>query len=830
MQDSEKYIQRQGREDKDHQARVTTSPPLGYVNPMDAQKDIRRAFVVTGQVQGVGFRPFIYRLAHEERLTGIVGNTSDGVRIEVQGTPEAICRFHQRLHSELPPLARLTDVHTKDLTVQHHETAFTIIASQGQTGHKVLVSPDMGLCPECLADIRDPTNHRYGYAFTNCTNCGPRYTITRSIPYDRAVTSMSCFPLCPRCTAEYEDPLNRRFHAQPIACPVCGPKLWLVDKNAEGQMHPDTKSQTRILLQAVQILLAGGILALKGLGGFQLACDAHNVAAVHTLRHRKLRPHKALALMVGDMSTARRLCRLSPEQEALLSCPEKPIVLCPRQEHTDLAPEIAPDTATLGLMLPYTPLHAALFDHLSVLSKEMAAPPPVLVMTSANPHSEPLCIGNREALSRLGHLADAWLLHDRDILTRVDDSVLAARPSRDISTSTRISAEPFFFRRARGYVPRPVSLPKSMKDAPCVLGTGAELKATACLARGREAFVGQHIGDLQNPATLSFYEECIDRLESLLEMCPQALVCDLHPDFLSSRYAEERSSREGLPLWRLQHHAAHAAAVLAENACFEPALALCLDGTGIGTDGSIWGGELLILDLSGPRWQRLGRLAPFVLPGGEAAIREPWRIALALQTQCDTNMAKKLDPWLPDQAQAEAAVRLMLQRKINCLDTSSCGRLFDAVAAQLGLCTTISYEGQAAIRLETAALGYMQEATAWPLSLGKTDLWELDSYALFNKVLLSQADGEPAGLTAARFHCSLAHGLAAMVAAAASQTGIMKVGLSGGVMQNSILDNLLTQTLRSQGLDVLVHHELPPGDGGLSLGQAVWGQCMLKTT
>ena len=814
---------------------------------MDKQPIIRRALVAAGQVQGVGFRPFIYRLAHEEALSGSVGNTSEGVRMEVQGQPEAVARFARRLREELPPLARLTALEEHPLPPQPHENAFVIIPSQGQAGHSVLVSPDMGLCQDCLADMRDPANRRHAYAFTNCTNCGPRYTITRAIPYDRAVTSMACFPLCPDCAAEYQNPLDRRFHAQPIACPVCGPRLWLVS-HAEalaGQSQPTAERQARALERAGERLLAGEIVAIKGLGGFQLACNARDAGAVRLLRQRKHRPHKALALMVGDMATARQLCHISPEQAALLDSPEKPIVLCPRRTAADdttagLAPEIAPDTATLGLMLPYTPLHAALFDWLACHAYQ----PPVMVMTSANPHGEPLCLGNREAVQRLAHLADAWLLHDRDILTRVDDSVLAVRPGQNQNAASAV--EPFFYRRARGYVPRPVSLPPAMQEAPCVLGAGAELKATVCLARGNAAFVGQHVGDLENPATLNFYEESIQRLENLLEMRPTAIVCDLHPDFLSSRYAEERATREGIPLWRLQHHAAHAAAVLAENACFSPALALCLDGTGLGTDGSIWGGELLLLDLSVPRWQRLGRLSPFLLPGGEAAIREPWRIALALHRLCDTAPTAPR-PWLPAQAQAEAAVRLMLERGLNCPATSSCGRLFDAVAAQLGLCTAISYEGQAAIRLETAAQPWLAAGLPrWEMPLrqrvtgedngaaghGTTDavagqpLWELDSAALFHHVLQAQASGMEAGHTAAAFHLALAHGLAALAARAAARHGLTRVGLSGGVMQNAIMARLLPAALTAQGLEPLTHHELPPGDGGLALGQAVWGQCL----
>lgn len=608
----------------------------------------RTVLLAAGQVQGVGFRPFIYRLAVEGGLSGSVGNTSDGVRIEVQGPPEQVDAFAVRLRRELPPLARLTRLEITELPPVDGEAEFVIVASHGHAGHSVLVSPDVGICEDCLRDMHTPGNPRFGYAFTNCTNCGPRYTITRSIPYDRATTSMACFPFCPRCEAEYRDPLDRRFHAQPVACPQCGPRLWLVDNPLlppGGTLPPDSApanwpgpetlpseaSMRDAVARAAALLREGHLLALKGLGGFQLACDARSARSVALLRLRKRRPHKPLALMVPDLATARELCDLAPEHEALLLCPEKPIVLCPARKGC-LPPAIAPDTAGIGLMLPYTPLHAVLFDELVRLTATAGEPAPVLVMTSANASGEPICLGNREALRRLAHLADAWLLHDRDILVRVDDSVAGVRPLP--ADGEKPAAAPFFYRRARGYVPRPVMLPEAWgTDLPCVLGAGGELKATLCLTRGNEAFVSQHVGDLENAPTFGFYEEVARHLQDLLEVRPAAVVCDLHPDFLSTRHATELARREGLPLWHLQHHAAHAASVLTEHGHTGPALALTLDGTGLGTDKSIWGGELLFMELDAPRWQRLGRLAPFRLPGGEAAIREPWRIALGLALQ-----------------------------------------------------------------------------------------------------------------------------------------------------------------------------------------------------
>lgn len=800
---------------------------------------MRRAFTASGQVQGVGFRPFVWRLAREGGLSGSVRNTADGVRIEVQGAPEALAAFGRRLRAELPPLARLAGLEEGELAPVAGETEFRILESEGRAGHTVLVSPDVAVCEDCLAEMRDPADRRFGYVFTNCTNCGPRFTITRSIPYDRAVTSMACFPLCPACAAEYGDPADRRFHAQPIACPECGPRLWYVDAataaRGASRTGPTPENRADALARAGRLLLDGGILALKGLGGFQLLCNARDARAVGALRARKLRPHKALAVMAGDLAAAAGVCRVSPRAAALLSGAEKPIVICPRREdipaEAALPALLAPDSTTVGLMLPYTPLHAALCDWLAA----HGAPAPLLVATSGNPHGEPLCLGNREALARLAPLADAWLLHDRDILVRVDDSVVLVPET---------GSAPIPVRRARGYVPRPVPLPEFpgvtggdlARELPCVFGAGAGLKAAFCLTRGHEAFMGQHIGDLESPATLDFYDEAAERLEALLEVRPRAFVCDLHPDFPSSRRAGERARREGVPLFRLQHHAAHAAAVLAEHGHGGPALALCLDGTGLGTDSTIWGGELLFMDLRAPEWRRLGRLAPFALPGGEAAIREPWRIARGLARATGMTWAPGPGPdgeaALP--AQATAAVDAMLARKLNCPLTSSCGRLFDAVSAALGLCRAITYEGQAAIRLESAAAAWLATGEgamppAWDVPLREADggLLELDSAALFATVLRARRAGMAVGEVAARFHASLARGFAAMSRRAALRLGLRTVGLSGGSFLNLLLAAWLPAELAAGGLVPLSHAQVPPGDGGLALGQAVWGQRML---
>ena len=814
----------------------------------EKDRTARRLLTVSGQVQGVGFRPFVYRLAREEGLSGGVGNTSDGVRIDIQGSAAAVARFEARLRDELPPLARVTGLAGEDAAPEDGRAEFRIFPSSGHAGHSVLVSPDVGICDDCLADMADPHNPRYAYPFTNCTNCGPRYTITRSIPYDRATTSMACFPLCPACAAEYADPGNRRFHAQPVACPHCGPHVWFADAAGDERSAPDASGaprtperERRALERAARALAGGRLLALKGLGGFQLACRADDAAAVARLRERKCRPHKAFALMAASLDDVRRCCALTPDHEALLLSPEKPIVLCPRRPDgtaAGVADNVAPDVDTLGFMLPYTPLHVMLFRELARLCGE---PAPVLVMTSANAGGEPLCLGNREALRRLAGMADAWLLHDRDILVRVDDSVAGVTPHDAAKGASAHGATPFFYRRARGYVPRPVFLRDA--ETPPILGCGGELKATICLTRGNEAFVGQHIGDLENPAVLAFYEECAVHLERLLEARPQALVCDLHPDFLSTRYAEDRAAREGVPLWRLQHHAAHAAAVLAENGHFSPALALCLDGTGLGDDGSIWGGELLYMDLSVPRWERLGRLSPFPLPGGDAAVRAPWRVAFALRRRADGGAdADACAPpsCPPEERPSVGLLAQMLERNVQCPPTSSCGRLFDAVSAELGLCGRITYEGQAALRLERHALRWRQghgedcrRAEAAPpdepeglSARASSGLAELSVDEIFRRV---RADARrDTAFAAWRFHELLARGFACMAARAARERGISVVGLSGGVLNNSLLARRLPQCLRACGLTPLVQQELPPGDGGLSLGQAAWGRALWR--
>lgn len=765
----------------------------------------RVCYIIQGRVQGVGFRPFVWRLATEECLAGFCQNTSAGVRIEVQGLPDAIHRFEDRLAAELPPLAQITDLSKQNITALGEDKAFAIRNSCGHVGQNILVSPDVAICADCLSDLHDPANLRFGYPFTNCTNCGPRFSITASLPYDRPATTMSCFELCEYCASEYVNPANRRFHAQPVACATCGPEIWFVSGRAfkQGKTEADSHNRINALARIGAAIMRGEIIALRGLGGFQLVCDARNPGAVAALRIHKQRPHKALAIMVADIETVEEICEIDKLEKDLLTGQQKPIVLCKFKSGLAYSDWLSPDTTNLGIMLPYTPLHVLLFDWLKANGMDR----PLLVMTSANPQSEPICLGNREALVRLAQIADGWLLHNRDILCRVDDSVVG-----------KVGNSPMYLRRARGYVPEPLALPEA---APSVLGAGADLKAVFCLTRNAHAFMGQHIGDLESPACMDFYESALGHLQNLLETRPELVIHDLHPDFMSTQFGKNLADKAGIPAYALQHHVAHAASCLAENRVYEPALALCLDGAGYGVDRTIWGGELLFVDLSRPSWQRLGRLAPFPLPGGDMASREPWRIAKALRWQLGySNWQNSERPLLE-----------MLAAKRNCPLTSSCGRLFDAIAAQLGICSEISYEGQAAIRLEKEARLWLTENKPSPPYSEAPDvikgLYELDSAALFAEAYKQQAFGRPTGEIAANFHYNLAYGLAQMAEIVARQLQITKIALSGGVMQNSLLSEILPVFLQDRSLEPLLHKYLPSGDGGLAFGQAAWGVQLL---
>ena len=623
---------------------------------------------IHGVVQGVGFRPFVYRLAHRLGVDGSVANNGDGVLIHAGGGSAALDRFVAALREEAPPASRI--VRVSAMPAEQPEPGFRILASAREGRPSTQIAPDIAVCEDCLAEIRDPGNRRHRYPFTNCTNCGPRFSIVEHVPYDRAHTSMRVFALCPECEREYHDPLDRRFHAQPNACPVCGPRLCWLDGNGQA-VDGDPLTLT------AHALAEGQVVAIRGLGGFHLAVDAASEEAVARLRQRKHRPSKPLAVMVRDLAAAARLCVMSPEEAALLTGPEHPIVLLTLRESAGLAEGVAPGLGILGVMLAYTPLH-----HL-LLGEPQA--PAVLVMTSGNRSDEPICTGNNEALTRLRGLADGFLLHNREIVTRVDDSVVRVMAGR-----------PRLIRRARGYAPLPVLLNQPTAD---ILACGAEMKNSFCIVRGQEAYLSQHIGDLAGLASHDFFRESVAHLQAVLEVEPTLVACDLHPDYLSTRHARGL----GVPCRAVQHHHAHVGAVMAEHGVSGPVLGVILDGTGYGGDGTVFGGEIYRADRAG--FQRLGRLSHLPLPGGDMAAREPWRMALALLHRGGhadpagaTGIA--LDSIDPERRRLICA---MIERGFNCPRTSSCGRLFDAVSALLGLCLVSDYEGQAAMLLEHQA-------------------------------------------------------------------------------------------------------------------------------
>ena len=753
-----------------------------------------------GLVQGVGFRPFVYRLARELNLKGWVRNDGEGVEIAAQGEENAIRDLLSRLRTDAPPLARVDAVEFGDgapLSVAH---GFAILESQGGPAHTG-IAPDAATCPACLAELFDPADRRYRYPFINCTDCGPRYTITRHLPYDRRYTSMAPFALCPACGEEYRDPASRRFHAEPNACPVCGPCLALLD--ASGQ----TVEADDIVAATVARLDAGEILAIKGLGGFHLACDARNAQAVARLRERKQREEKPFAVMAANPASLQALVEMDAANVALLQTRERPIVLLRKKPACDsLLAGIAPGIVWMGAMLPYTPLHYLLFHEAAGKPSTTAwlEQPQnlLLVMTSANPCGEPLVTGNDEALVRLAGIADAFVLHDRDIVVRCDDSVVRSQEG----AASRDTLPFQFIRRARGYTPRAIPLPRS---GPSILACGGWFKNTVCLTRGNEAFLSQHIGDLDNAPTRKALDEAVRHMMEVLEIEPQIVAHDLHPDFHSTRFAAEFAHQRGIPAFAVQHHHAHIAAVLAEHCVARPVLGLALDGVGLGADGEAWGGELLRVD--GADFQRLGHLQPLALPGGDRAAREPWRMAASVLHML--GRAEEIGPRFPHPA--ATTVRQMLERGINAPQTSSCGRLFDAAAGLLRVKDMASFEGQAAMLLEGLAESHGAVAPV-PGGYRLTP----DSGLDFRFLLGAVADTPDPAFGAALFHATLAQGLAAWTMQAAQQSGIKIVAFGGGCFLNAILSRNLRKQLEQAGLTVLEARQAPPNDGGLSLGQA----------
>lgn len=767
-----------------------------------AAAPVRRHVRVRGQVQGVGFRPFVYRLARALALAGWVRNDARGVEIEIQGDAAAVDAFLARLAAEAPPLARIDAVESHARPPQPGN-AFLIAATAAVDAAATAVTPDTAVCPACLVELFDPADRRHRYAFINCTQCGPRYTITRALPYDRARTSMAPFAMCPRCAAEYADPADRRFHAQPDACPECGPRLRLLDAAGGDVGAADPVAETLARLRA------GGIVALKGLGGFHLACDAQNAAAIARLRARKDREEKPLAVMVAGIASLAAFADADDGERALLAERERPIVLLRKRPGCDAAlPGVAPGLAWLGAMLPYTPLHYLLFHEAAGRPAGLAwldAPQPLaLVMTSANPGGEPLVVDDAEALARLAGIADAFLVHDRAIVARCDDSVVASRAGR-----------PAFVRRARGYTPQAIRL---ARGGPAVLACGGFLKTTLCATRGDEAFLSPHVGDLDNRATCIALEEAAAHLLAVLEVAPAAIACDLHPDFHSTRFGAALARERGVPLFEIQHHHAHAAAVAAEHRLEGPLLALALDGVGLGADGGIWGGELLEAD--GARCARLAHLAPLALPGGDRAAREPWRMAAAALfalgrgEEIKTRFAHLRG----------RAVHAMLDSGVHAPATSSAGRLFDAAAGLLGVRTTTAYEGQAAMLLQGLAEAHGAEA---PLPGGFVVGADGNLSLLPLLARLADLAPEQAGHGAALFHATLAAALAEWTRGHAERRGLKRVALGGGCFLNRVLATGVRAGLEAHGLAVYEAEQAPPNDGGLSLGQALVARAML---
>ena len=747
-----------------------------------------------GVVQGVGFRPFVYQLATKHNLKGWVCNTSEDVKIEVQGESKDLKLFLSELQNSAPPLA-----HIENVSVTYHSptdyTSFEIRHSITEEGKYQLVSPDIATCPECLREIFSPEDRRYHYPFTNCTNCGPRFTIIEDIPYDRPKTTMRSFIMCPDCQAEYDNPLDRRFHAQPNACPKCGPRLELLDTRGNNVETSD------VIASASQLLKDGKILAIKGLGGFLLACDATSEKAVKLLRQRKRRPFKPLAIMVADMEEARRHCYISEAEEQLLTSAQSPIVLMPWKPESTVCPAVAPNLKYLGVMLPYTPLH-------HILLREVGLP---LVMTSGNISEEPIAKDNDEAIRRLSGIADYFLVHNRDIYARYDDSVTVIE--RDEAQLTR---------RARSYAPYPIKLSFTAKQ---VLGCGAEEKNNFCLTKDNYAFVSQHIGDMENLETLEHFQNTLALYKKLFRIEPEIAAYDLHPEYLSTKYALELGNQfSHLKLVPVQHHHAHIASCMVDNKVKSPVIGVALDGTGYGSDGRIWGGEFLVADYKG--FQRMGHLEYLPLPGGAAAIKRPYRTAIGylLTLLGDDSISPKLAFLKQVDAVEIELIKRQIQTGLNSPLASSMGRLFDTVSALLGIRGEIDYEGQAAVELEMAAYDAVDKVgnDSYPYSIIEhdgTNIIQLKE--LLSAIVGDLYNGVSKATISARFHNTVARMICEMCQLIAKSTGINQVALSGGVFQNRLLLRKVVPLLEPADFSVLTHKQVPCNDGGISLGQAV---------
>lgn len=735
---------------------------------------------VYGVVQGVGFRPFVYRLAKRYELKGWVLNTSSSVEIEVEGEVKNVERFISDLQSKSPPIARIEKIEIKDSPLNNYQDFF-IKESKEELGYQ-LISPDIAVCKDCLRELFDPKDRRYRYPFINCTNCGPRFTIIKDIPYDRKNTTMAKFKMCQDCEEEYNDPLDRRFHAQPNACPVCGPKLWI-----EGIESEDPIKET------IKLLKEGAIVAIKGLGGFHLACSATNSRTVKLLRERKKRRYKPFAVMMKDIDTVKRYCYVSQEEENLLDSPQSPIVLLRIKSLGDISEEVAPNNNYLGVMLPYTPLH-------HILLKEADIP---LVMTSGNLSEEPICQDNEEALDRLRGIADYFLLNDRDIYSRYDDSVVSV-----------LKDSPYMIRRARGYAPSPIKLPFKIRQT---LACGGELKNTFCLTKDNYAFISQHIGDLENIETLEHFINTIELYKKLFRIEPEVIACDMHPDYLSTRYALQFEGT--LPVVMVQHHYAHIVSCMAENGITEPVIGIAFDGSGYGLDGNIWGGEVLISDYDS--FIRKAHLEYLPMPGGELAIRKPYRLAIGYLYSIFGTVPKL--PSLDKIPEEEIKIiKEQIEKGINTPFTSSMGRLFDAVSSILGICNEATYEGQPAIELEMTIKDNNSEEYYKGEIEKENDAFIIRVKPLFEEIL-DDIGKIPNSHISAKFHNTIARMIVDLSTLIREETRINTVVLSGGCFQNRVLLEKSLGLLKGEKFKVYIHSNVPCNDGGISLGQAIIG-------
>ena len=752
---------------------------------------------ITGVVQGVGFRPFVYSYAKDLNLTGWVRNSSAGVDIEVDGQPKNLISFITVLNENAPPLAQIDEITVEECDSNGYEE-FKIIPSQSVEGAFQPISADVSTCPDCLNELFDPNDRHYNYPFVNCTNCGPRLTIIKDIPYDRPKTTMAEFEMCSDCAEEYHDPLDRRFHAQPVACPVCGPKVWVeVDDQIQSEREQAIEETRRMLKE-------GKIVAIKGLGGFHLACDAANPSAVAELRKRKLRVDKPFALMMVNIKTVKTHCFVGKEEEKVLTSRKRPIVLLKRKPSSPIAEAVAPHQNTLGVMLPYTPLHYLLMDPEGGFTG-------VLVMTSGNLSEEPIATDNQEVRIRLKGLADAFLMHERDIHTRCDDSVVRINPTMSTQSDSGKSLYPL--RRSRGYTPNPIKLKWEITP---LLATGGELKNTFCLTRDNYAFISHHIGDMENLDTLQAFEDGIRHFENLFRIKPEAIAYDLHPNYMATKYALSRAGEEGLPAFGVQHHHAHIASCMAENGLTgeQPVIGLAFDGTGYGEDGNIWGGEFLVADYK--NYERAYHLQNLPLPGGDKAVREPCRQALAWLKQSELEWNEHLPPVKFLSKKEREIINQQIEKGLNSPMTSSMGRLFDAVSSLIGVCQKANYEAQAAIELE--AIVDPDETDLYPFQINKGIINPTEMIRSIVSDLLGKKSIET---IAARFHNTIAELSHKVCVLLREEHDLNQVVLSGGVWQNMVLLSKTVQLLSSADFEIYMHNLVPANDGGLSLGQAV---------